>query len=243
MNNLFLNLLLFYIIENKFYKINSFISIISFILFNLFINNYYILLINFIYFGFLRGNIQSLLYAIKLKNTLFESQQPTPYYLINEINLMIKKHTPKNFKKLIDFGCGECHTLNQINFKYKKIGVEYNNQIYKNAIRISSKNNYNIYKIINCNILDYKFTDNSVIYMYEPLWDVENNDVYIKLFQILDSFNYNIDIIYVTGLFVKKLDHHFFNKYNFEIIDKKNIGSLFLNRDIYYCKKKYNIKI
>lgn len=237
MDTLFINLLLFYIIENKFYQINSFISIIVFILLNLIFENIYISLIIFIYFGFLRGNIQSLLNAIKLKNTLFESQQPTPYYIINEINHMIKKHTPKNFKKLIDFGCGECHTLSKINFKYKKIGVEYNNEIYKNAIKISKKNNYNIYKIINCHILDYKFTDNSVIYMYEPLWDVENNDVYIKLFQILDSLNYNIDIIYVTGLFVKKLDQRFFNKYNFEILEKKKLGSLFLNRNIYYCRK------
>jgi hypothetical protein len=138
MNTLFLNLLLFYIIENKFYKINSFISIISFMLFNLIIDNYYILLIIFIYFGFLRGNIQSLLYGIKLKNTLFESQQPTPYYIVKEINHMIKKHTPKNFKNLIDFGCGECHTLNKIDFKYKKIGVEYNNAIYKNALKKST---------------------------------------------------------------------------------------------------------
>ena len=87
----------------------------------------------------------------------------------------------------------------------------------KNLLKKSKKKNYNIYKIINCNILDYKFTDNSLIYMYEPLWDVENNDVYIKLFQKLDALNYNIDIIYLTGLFVKKLDHHFFNKYTCNI--------------------------
>lgn len=243
-NTILFNVIIIYILEIKFYKVNTFILIISLSISHLItlliinnLHNNFNNLILLIYFCFFKGNIQSSLNIIKLKNTALESQQPTPSHLIKEINYIIKNNISKKIKKLIDFGCGECNTLSKIKFKYKKIGVEYDKDIYLNAIKEINKNNYNINQILNCNILDYNFNDNCIIYIYEPLWNTNNNDVYIKLFQKLSCLNHNIDIIYVTGLLVKKLDDDFFINWNFKIIDKYKLGSLFLNRTLYYCRK------
>jgi len=189
-----------------------------------------------IYLVLLRGNIESLFNGIILNN-IIKSQQPTPHYIIKEINNLILLYTSDKIKKIIDFGCGDCNTLNNIDFNYEKIGIDYNKDIYENAIYQIKKNNYQIDEIININILEYNFNTNFLLYMYEPLWEVEDTGVYKTLFLKLSKLDYDIDIIYLTGLTSKKLDKYFFNKYNFHVIKKIDIGSIFLNRSLYYCRK------
>ena len=232
-------LLVIIFIEIKFYKINNYILLFSLFIFNLLIKfkikkkyNLFFL----VYILLLKGNIESLYYTILLNNTNLKNQHPLPNYLIKEINYLIKNKVNKNFKFFIDFGSGNCYTLNKIKFKHKKIGIEYDKNIYNNAKKIIKKNNYNIYKNINCNILNYKFDNNSIIYMYEPLWNVKNNDINIQLFKKLNSLKLKFDIIYITGIESKKLNKKFFTKYNFTVYEYYKIGSIFCNREIYFCR-------
>ena len=104
-------IIIIYILEVKFYNLKPSILIIiltiSYLFINLKIKNYYNnfnYIIFLIYICFLKGNIQSLLNTIKLKNTFLESQQPTPQYIIKEINYMIKKHTyiQTNMKQMFE---------------------------------------------------------------------------------------------------------------------------------------------
>lgn len=239
---------IFYIIETKLYKLS--ISYTVFLLYSINILSYMvsydfinivIILICILYLLLLRGNIQSLYYGIvlNLNNHNINSQQPTPGYLIREINNLIIYHTPSKIKTIIDFGCGDCDTLNKIDFNYKKIGIEYSKEIYEHAIHKIKENKYKIDEIRNTNILDYNFDTSFLLYMYEPLWDSENIDVYERLFYKISKLNYEIDIIYLSGL-TKKINEDFFNKYNFYVINKIKIGSIFLNRTIYYCRKLIN---
>ena len=45
--------------------------------------------------------------------------------------------------------------------------------------------------------------------MYEPLWNVKNNDINIQLFKKLNSLKLKFDIIYITGTKSKKLNKKF----------------------------------
>lgn len=242
-----ITIIIFYIIETKLYKL-SLLNTITLIflviklsyLLSYSITNIIIIFSCFVYLFLLRGNLLSLFNGIILyTNKDLISRQPTSYHLINEVNNMISLYTPINIKTLIDFGCGDCTTLHKINFKYKKVGVEYNKYIYENALNNIKKNNYKIDQIININILDYDFTNNFLLYMYEPLWDCDNIDVYKKLFAKISKLNYDIDIIYLTGI-DNKLNESFFKKYNFNVINKVKIGSILLNRYLYYFRKSIN---
>ena len=190
-----------------------------------------------LYIFFLKGNIFSIIQRVKLYNTKLQSQQSTPPHIINKINSILQKRVSRKLKSLIDFGCGNCNTLSQLKFHYK-IGIEYDKNIYQNALSEIKYRKYRIDEVINCDIVDYDFENDCIIYMYEPLWNLsDNNSTYMKLFDKLKNTNSDIEIIYITGLLSKALDNNFFRKYNFDIIYKTKIGSIFINRTLFYCKK------
>lgn len=190
-----------------------------------------------IYIFYLKGNVYTFIVGMKLLNSNLRSQQPTPPHLIRTINSIIENQVSLKMKSLIDFGCGDCNTLSQLNFNYK-IGIEYDKNIYQNALNEIKYRNYRIDEIVNSDIVNYNFKNDFILYMYEPLWNKnDNNSIYIKLFDKLKNINSNIDIIYITGILSKKLDNNFFKRYNFNVIEKRNVDSIFLNRIVYYCKK------
>jgi len=136
---------------------------------------------------------------------------------------------------IVDFGSGTCHTLSKLNVK-NKIGIEYDQQIYQNGLKNIRNNNYKI-KNINCDINDYEFNHNCIIYMYEPLWNNNNIKVYHKLFSKLSQTNFHYKIIYINGTKSKQLNETFFKKYKFKIIKKQFIGSIIYNKYIYLFEK------
>jgi hypothetical protein len=55
----------------------------------------------------------------------------------------------------------------------------------------------------------------------------DNNSTYTKLFEKFKNTNYDIDIIYITGLKSKKLDNNLFRTYNFDVIEKTKLVLFF----------------
>ena len=187
-----------------------------------------------LYFLFLKGNAESAINGLKLRALGQESQQPTPTHLIRRINCIIanlnldsKSHT------LVDFGCGDCSTLNSLDWGGEKIGIEYDKAIYDNAVQVIKRKNYKIDKIIHLDILDYSFDHDCIIFMYEPLWNCNNSITYPALFEKLKTKPYSYIIIYVTGVHSKELNAEFFHSYGGKILSKSVFGSIVLNRTIF----------
>lgn len=236
----FVTCLVIILMENYLYYVNPFILFYYLMLFLfsmkfMFGLNYKITLLVacmfIIYLLFMQGTIETTYSGVKgLLNSRLYERIPLTSHLLNEINYILNVFVKDKSKKLIDFGCGDCKTLNKFKFKYK-IGIDYDKNCYDDAC----KNGHGINELYNIDILDYEFKDNCVIYMYEPLWQNPECDVYEKLFFKLSKLDIDIEIIYVSGI-KRLLSSNFFEKYGFKIKYEKKYGSVFRNRSIVYSK-------
>jgi len=144
----------------------------------------------------------------------------------------------------IDFGSGEGEMIKKV-YKFVKnsIGIEIDKNTANNST-IKFKNTNNI-KIINSDMIDYIFKDtNTIFYLYEPLWLLNNNDalkIYSKVFNnLINTFKNSkniLFIIYCSGN-KKKLDMKFFNNYNLILLNlvKINRGLPFIYNNLYFLK-------
>ena len=133
---------------------------------------------------------------------------------------------------LYDFGCGDCSTLSQLRFE-NKTGIDNDRECIKLSEEYIHKNNIKNIELLHNDILNVDIQNKFVIYMYEPLWLLNSNEIYINLFKKLKREYKSGYIIYVSGLFTKHLDDFIFDIYNIKIIEKTTIGSILINRNIY----------
>ena len=182
----------------------------------------------------IKGNEQSFLIGVKnfiLCRNKFAKQEAPSYfikYLNKKLNRIINYDSSY---ELVDFGCGDGITLKKLNICEKKIGIEIDKSIYNLAVN-NCKYCANI-EIINDNICNYHFKNNSILFMYEPLWLCKDYlTIYYKLFENILKCKKHIYIIYLTGL-KKQLQEEDFLKYNFKLKHKHKYGSILLNRCVY----------
>lgn len=182
----------------------------------------------------IKGNTESSLIGVKnfilYRNEV--AKQETPSYFIKYLNKNLNRIINyDNSYELIDFGCGDGTTLKKLNICERKIGIEIDKSIYNLAVN-NCKYYANI-EIINDDICNYHFKNNSIMFMYEPLWLCKDYlTIYYKLFENILKCKKHIYIIYLTGL-KKQLQEDDFLKYNFNLKHKHKYGSILLNRCVY----------
>jgi len=234
------NYIAFFLLSNIFlynqYSIND--IIINNVITNI---NVIIYFTGLCYFCFIKGNIDSfksmLCNIIKKQNV--EIQQSSNN-LINITNLLIEyinKIKTNNYEyDLIDFGCGDCKTLIKLNSN-NKVGIDYNTDIIQYAEDNLVRKRIQNISLHCCNIIDYNFDCESIIYMYEPLWLCSTGDLYYDLFEKIIQTKKEHFIVYISGLFVKHIDLSIIREYkNIKIIREYMVGSLLLNRNVYLLK-------
>jgi hypothetical protein len=188
---------------------------------------------------FIRTNFQTIVLFIKniLCDCKINNLQSNTIIIniTNEYLELIKNNfipIEANNYKLIDFGCGDCSTLQQLKWS-KKIGVDLDHScILKSKQLIKNKNIKNI-NLIEANILNLDFPNEFILYMYEPLWLCSSNKIYIDLFKYLKQENKKGFIIYISGLWKKHLLDEDFHNNNINILSKLKVGSIFINRNVY----------
>ena len=186
-----------------------------------------------------------------LSNTKSKSDVPTIPYIIKKVSKIINRITKNNKQQFlfIDIGCGDGNLIKQIcryNIFHKCIGLEYDLKSFVKA-KENCKDNKNI-KINYIDALNYNFNHKpTIFYLYEPFFDIEYNKamkMYNKLLYNINKLSkstYDIYIIYVSGIIPyrrRDITKSLLNKYNFTVINKYNIGSLFIRRNIYLAKFK-----
>jgi len=191
---------------------------------------FFVILINEL---IIKGNIDSIVKYVK--NFILDSdklvKQETPTYFINYINYNFRKIINYDDSYLLlDFGSGDGTSLQKLKICEKKIGIEIDKSIYNLAVK---NNKYTNIEFINDDISNYKFNENTIIFMYEPLWlCTDYISTYNKLFENIVNSNNHIYIIYVTGL-TKQLEEKHFDKFNFKLKHKHKYGSILLYRYVY----------
>jgi len=182
-----------------------------------------------------------------------KSDVPTIPHIIKKVSNIINRITNNNKQQFIfiDIGCGDGNLIKQIceyNIFHKCIGIEYDVKSFVKA-KENCKHNKNI-KINHIDALKYNFNHKpTIFYLYEPFFDIEYSKAMKMYSKLLNNINklgkytHDIYIIYVSGIIpVRRRDitKSLLNKYNFTVINKYNIGSMFIRRNIYLAKlKKY----
>lgn len=176
-----------------------------------------------------------------LNPSLNNSGMPTPSHIINKINELINNLPNKNYT-LIDFGCGNGNFINniyKIKLLKKIIGIELNSEQAINTKKRFSK--INSITILNMDMVDYVFEQiPTILYMYEPLWCLPNNDalhIYHKVLENISKITTPCYIIYVSGIY-PILDKEFFKLYPFKIVHHSHINRFLRYNHIYILKHK-----
>jgi hypothetical protein len=146
---------------------------------------------------------------------------PTPWYIINKVNHILKSIPHVNNYTLIDFGCGEGNVITRFSHMVKHIhGIELD-PIQANIAHVRYYNNPTV-TIHSMNMMDYRFQQcPTILYMYEPLWTIKESSVYLPIYSTvlrhLSKVTYDVYIMYVTGIH-RKLDVTFFTSFGFTLI-------------------------
>jgi len=138
----------------------------------------------------------------------------------------------------IDFGCGTAGVLIGLSDKFRQlIGVELNPKLADVAIdRARFCNNISI---INQNMVDYEFRDTpTVLYMFEPLWQVPIDDalmVYDAVMKNFSKIRCEKYVLYITGLMRADVSDMLGGSKSFELVERKRLG-LYPYRELYLYK-------
>ncbi len=196
-----------------------------------------VFIINIIYI-----NRASILYMTNFFNKNYNKEGlPLAYSIRDEIIKFINNITDVKSFTFIDFGCGAGDMINEV---YQLVGnvdgVEYHipqAELTKN--RFKNIDNVTIYPM---NMMDYEFKQtNTILYLYEPLWQMENNialEIYSKVFENLIKNKMKIYVIYCSAIKQKYLNMDFFSKYDLKLIKMKTIsrGIPFMNNNLYFLE-------
>lgn len=138
----------------------------------------------------------------------------------------------------IDFGCGTSGVLIGLRDKFRQlIGIELNSKL-ANIARDRARFYQNI-TIINQNMVDYVFHDTpTVLYMYEPLWQVPIDNaltVYDAVMKNFSKIRCEKYILYITGLMRADVSDMLGGSKLFELVERKRLG-LYPYRELYLYK-------
>ena len=166
---------------------------------------------------------------------------PTPSSVMSRVQSIISSLPDSKQFTFIDFGCGEGFILSRVHHLFNQsFGIELN--------KTSAEYAYQQLKSVSCvtilhqDMIHYTFTNQpTVLYLYEPLWQVEDQQVvqsvYQKVFDNLKKVNQPKYIIYVTAVLSQKIKESDFHSYHLEIIHKEKISrSLFFHNTIYFLR-------
>ena len=135
---------------------------------------------------------------------------PCPYYFLKKIELFLKK---KNFKFLIDLGCGSGRSIYFLNktLHMNYVGIEYFEENYLKCKKIF-ENNQNI-EIINDDFMSFDFLkfNCDCYFINDPLRNLEEyNKLVLKIIEKNEQSN---KIVYFILINIGKDKHKIFDKY------------------------------
>ena len=138
----------------------------------------------------------------------------------------------------IDFGCGTAGVLIGLHDKFRHlIGIELNSKLVD--VATDRARFYDNISIINQNMVDYEFRDTpTVLYMFEPLWQVPIDDaltVYDAVMKNFSKIRCEKYILYITGLMRADVSDMLGGSRSYELVERKRLG-LYPYRELYLYK-------
>jgi SAM-dependent methyltransferase len=166
---------------------------------------------------------------------------PTPSSVMTRVQSILSSLNDSKKITFIDFGCGEGFVLSRVHHLFNQsFGIELNKIMSDYAYQ--RFNSVSCVTILHQDMVHYTFTNQpTVLYMYEPLWEVTEQQVvqsvYQKVFDNLKKVTHQKYVIYVTSVLSPKIKESDFHSYHLEIIHKERISrSLFFHNTIYFLR-------
>ena len=170
---------------------------------------------------------------------------PTPKYILDKVNDIFYDICNYNQTKytLIDIGSGNGKTIKDFckdNLFDKCRGVEIDDTLHNIAVKQNKNPNITL---IHTDATTFNYVNKpSIIYMYEPFYDIEYEKslmLYNKLFHNIQNNSHNCSyVIYVSGHYRRDLHNNqdIFLKNNFDIIYVTTLSSILSKRYVYVAR-------